>query len=48
MPISRPVPPVPPAHIPMVDPSTGLLTQAWVEYFQKLDAFNREVKALVP
>jgi hypothetical protein len=48
MAISRAVPPVPPAHVPLVNPSTGLMSQVWVEYYAKLDAFLREVRAAIP
>lgn len=48
MPVSRRLPPLPPAHIPVVDPQTGLMTRAWREYFVALQAILAEAIALIP
>lgn len=47
MPVTRAVPPPPPAGVPLVD-ETGRLTSAWQAWLIALMAFLAEVKAQVP
>jgi hypothetical protein len=48
MPVTRKVPPRPPASVPVIDLKTGLITEAWYQYFTALDAFLREAAPLIP
>jgi len=59
MPVATPVPvtspPLPPAHIPVVDPKTGLMTEGWYRYHvamqdheKKLLKLLAEIVSLIP
>lgn len=48
MPVVRKPPPLPDANIPVVDPATGLMTDAWRRYFVNLMAVLKEAIPLIP
>lgn len=48
MPIARAVPKAPPPGVPVVDPETGQVNQAWYAFFQQLLALLAEIKAAIP
>ena len=39
-------PKMPPPEVPVMDPKTGRMTQAWREYFQQADDRLRKLTAL--
>ena len=47
MPVLRDVPPLPLPSIPVIDPKTGLISDAWYRYFVALDALLREAIPLI-
>lgn len=49
MPTQSPEPiPLPPSEQPVIDPATGRMTQAWYDYFRRLDASSRVVRQEIP
>lgn len=48
MPVSRRLPPLPPANIPVVDPQTGQMTEAWRRFYVDLLAVLAEAIGLIP
>lgn len=45
--VTRVIPPMPDASIPVVDPSTGLMTPAWRTFFFSLLAVLAEMRSLI-
>ena len=45
---SPPPIPLPPSEQPVIDPTTGLMTQAWYDYFRRNDAALRVVRQEIP
>lgn len=42
-----PVPQRPPANVPVVDPATGRMAQAWTTYFDALAEYLRQLALAV-
>lgn len=48
MPVTRKLPPLPNANIPLTDPETGMVSEAWYRFFVALLAVLGEGIPLIP
>lgn len=48
MPVSRKLPPMPRADIPIIDPATGRMDISWYRFFVELMTTLEEMRTLIP
>ena len=48
MPVSRKLPSLPPAEVPIIDLATGQMSESWRRFFVELMIVLQEMRTLIP
>jgi hypothetical protein len=48
MPVARKLPPLPRSDVPVIDPQTGKMNDAWYRFFFELLLTLEEMRGLIP